>query len=286
MNKQNLNSHLTAINRSKLSYPTRILLKKNRLNGSILDFGCGFGKDVSDLQSKGYEICGFDPYYFPDYPKKKFDTIICHYVLNVVEREEQAKILFKISNLLKTGGKAYFTVRRDIKKNGYRQHYIHKKETYQTNVVLPFKSIFKNENMELYEYQHYCLLNRDNAEKSPFFANYEPKEQVGELATCFAFRDKFPVSKGHTLIVPKKVISNYFNLTFQEQSACWFLVNLIKGNIQEEFNPNGFNVGININETGGQTVKHCHIHVIPRYENDVEEPRGGVRGVIPSEKEY
>lgn len=286
MDKKNLNSHLTAIERSKLSYPTRLLLYKDCLKGFVLDFGCGFGKDVSDLKSKGYSVCGYDPYYFPNYPKEKFDTIYCNYVLNVLQREEQAKVLFEISKLLKIGGKAYFAVRRDIKKSGFRLHYIHKKNTYQTNVILPFKSLFENENMELYEYQHYCVLNQNDTEKSPFFSKHEPKEQVGELVTCFAFRDKFPVNKGHTLIVPKKVISNYFDLTFQEQSACWFLVNLIKKDIEKEFNPNGFNIGININQTAGQSVLHSHIHIIPRYKNDVKNPRGGIRGVIPSKRDY
>lgn len=222
MNELNLNSHLTAIERSQLSYPTRLLLKKNCLIGTILDFGCGFGKDVSDLKNKGYNVYGYDPYYSPKYPQGRFDTVYCNYVLNVLQKNEQAKVIFEISKLLKKGGKAYFAVRRDIKKSGFRLHYIHKQKTYQTNVILPFKTLFKNENMELYEYQNYCEINQNDSEKSPFFSAYEPKKQVGELATCFAFRDKFPVNKGHTLIVRKRVVSNYFNLIFQEQSACWF----------------------------------------------------------------
>ena len=63
-------------------------------------------------------------------------------------------------------------------------------------------------------------------------------------------------------------------------------VNRVKEKIQKIYNPNGYNVGININEAGGQTVPHVHIHLIPRYKDDVEDPRGGVRGVIPAKKEY
>ena len=283
---ENINSHLTAIERDKMSHPTRILLNKGELKGKVLDFGCGFGKDVEELQENEIDIEGYDPHYFPKFPSGKFDTIICHYVLNVIKNQEQAKVLFEVSNLLKPGGKAFFTVRRDIKKQGFREHFVHKKMTYQTNVLLPFKSYFKNDNMEIYEYQHYCLLNQNKADVSPFFEKLEPKEQVGELASCFAFRDKFPVSEGHTLVIPKRKVTNYFELSFKEQSACWFLVNLVKAELQKKYNPDGFNIGINVNQEAGQTVFHCHIHIIPRYKGDVENPRGGVRGVIDGKKEY
>ena len=286
MEKLNPNSHLTAKEREKLSYPSRILLNQNRIEGSVLDFGCGHGKDVEELKGKGIDISGYDPHYQPNFPTEKFDTIICHYVLNVIQKQEQAKVLYEISTLLKFGGKAYFSVRRDINKPGYRTHFIHKVKTYQTNVVLPFKTVFKNENVEIYEYQQYCFLNQNKPKVSPFFEKLEPKEQVGEIASCFAFRDKFPVSKGHTLVVPKRKVSNYFELSFKEQSACWFLVNLVKAELQKTYNPDGFNVGININEDAGQTVPHAHIHIIPRYNGDVENPRGGVRGVIPEKMSY
>jgi diadenosine tetraphosphate (Ap4A) HIT family hydrolase len=63
-------------------------------------------------------------------------------------------------------------------------------------------------------------------------------------------------------------------------------VNLIKADLQNKFNPDGYNIGINVNEAGGQTIPHVHIHIIPRYKGDVENPAGGVRGVIPGKKEY
>jgi diadenosine tetraphosphate (Ap4A) HIT family hydrolase len=283
---ENLNSHHTAKEREKMSFPTRILLERKLLHGKILDFGCGFGKDVEELNAKGIDIIGYDPYYQPDYPKKKFNTIICHYVLNVLKKQEQAKVLFEVSRLLKFGGKAYFSVRRDIKKQGFRTHFIHKVKTYQTNVVLPFKSVYKNENVEIYEYQHYCFLNQNKADVSPFFERLEPKEQVGELASCFAFKDKYPVSKGHSLIIPKRVVSSYFDLTFKEQSACWFLVNLVKAELQKTHQTDGFNIGINSGIAAGQTVMHCHIHIIPRYQGDIKNPRGGIRGIIPKKKDY
>jgi diadenosine tetraphosphate (Ap4A) HIT family hydrolase len=283
---ENLNSHRTAKERDKMSFPTRILLERDLIDGEVLDFGCGFGKDIEELKEKGIDITGYDPHYQPEYPEKQFDTIICHYVLNVLQKQDQAKVLFEVSRLLKFGGKAYFSVRRDIKNPGFRTHFVHKVKTYQTNVILPFKSVFKNENVEIYEYQHYCFLNQNNIEVSPFFEKLEPKEQVGEIASCFAFRDKYPVSKGHSLIIPKRVISNYFDLTFKEQSACWFLVNLVKAELQKTHQPDGFNIGINSGEAAGQTMPHCHIHIIPRYKGDMENPRGGVRGVIPEKRTY
>ena len=64
------------------------------------------------------------------------------------------------------------------------------------------------------------------------------------------------------------------------------MVNIVKEELQKEFNPDGFNIGININVDAGQTIHHCHIHIIPRYKGDVDEPRGGVRGVIPNKRNY
>jgi diadenosine tetraphosphate (Ap4A) HIT family hydrolase len=81
-------------------------------------------------------------------------------------------------------------------------------------------------------------------------------------------------------------VENYFDLTFREQSACIFMLNYVKELLQERFQPDGFNIGINIREAAGQTVPHAHIHLIPRYQEDVDKPEGGVRGVIPGKKMY
>lgn len=285
-NIQNPNSHLTAIERTSLSYPARILLNQDKITGKVLDFGCGIGKDVELLKNKGFDIIGYDPFYFPEFPKEKFDTILCFYVLNVLLPEEQAEVLMNVSNLLKPNGKAYFAVRRDIQYEGFRIHKVHKKETYQCLIKLPYSSIYKNENCEIYEYEHYTTLNKGNTKLSPFLVGEETRKLIVETASIFSFYDKFPVSKGHTLIVPKRLVSNYFDLNLKEQTACWIVANKVKKILQEKYNPEGFNVGININDVAGQTIWHCHIHIIPRYKGDVENPRGGIRGVIPSKKEY
>ena len=94
--QKNQFSHLTAIERNYLSFPAQFLLNQNLLQGKILDFGCGFGNDVKILHQKGCDITGYDPYYFPEYPDTKFDTIICFYVLNVLFTEEQTNVLMEI----------------------------------------------------------------------------------------------------------------------------------------------------------------------------------------------
>ena len=284
--KDNINSHLTAIERTSLSYPARILLNQKKIVGKVLDFGCGIGKDVELLKQKGFDIVGYDPFYFPEFPPEKFDTILCFYVLNVLLPEEQAEVLMNVSYLLKPNGKAYFAVRRDIQYEGFRIHKVHRKETYQCIIKLAYLSIFKNENCELYEYEHYTTLHKGKVDLSPFLVGEETRQLLVETATVFSIYDKFPVSEGHSLVVPKRLVSNYFDLTIKEQTASWIVANKVKAILQEKYNPDGFNVGININETAGQTISHCHIHIIPRYNGDVENPRGGIRGVILSKKEY
>jgi diadenosine tetraphosphate (Ap4A) HIT family hydrolase len=286
MTSHNHNSHLTAIERTALSYPARIVQKQHKLIGKILDFGCGIGKDVELLKQAGLDIEGYDPFYFPEFPTEKFDTIICFYVLNVLLPEEQAEVLMNVSLLLKPNGKAYFAVRRDIQYEGFRMHKLHKKETYQCLIKLAYLSIFKNENCEVYEYQPYTTLNKGNVRLSPFLDGTETRDLIVETATVFSFYDKFPVSKGHALVVPKRLVSNYFDLTLKEQMACWIVANKVKTILQEKHHPDGFNIGINVNAEAGQTVWHAHIHIIPRYKGDVENPRGGVRGVVLSKKEY
>lgn len=119
------------------------------------------------------------------------------------------------------------------------------------------------------------------------FCNLDPeREVILQTPLAFAIYDKFPVNPGHALIIPRKHFRDFFDLPFEDQSACLLLLNQVKEIISRQFNPSGFNVGINIGEAAGQTISHVHIHLIPRYEGDVENPRGGVRGVIPDRRSY
>jgi diadenosine tetraphosphate (Ap4A) HIT family hydrolase len=279
------NCHLTAKERDKLSFPANWLLRNKLLNGRILDFGCGFGSDVKYLKEIGNSIIGYDPYYLNKYPTEKFDTIFCIYVLNVLEQRYQAEVLMQVSELLKEGGKAFFAVRRDLKTEGFRIHKIYKKTTYQCNVLLPFKSIFLNEFCEIYEYQHFTSLER-NANACIFCKPTSKLKFITESATVYAVYDGYPVSRGHALIIPKRHISNYFDLTEHEQKACWLVVNHVKEIITNNFNPDGFNVGFNVNKAAGQSIFHVHIHIIPRYFGDVKNPRGGIRHVIGDKGNY
>lgn len=101
-----------------------------------------------------------------------------------------------------------------------------------------------------------------------------------------AIYDEFPVSPGHTLIVSQAHVFSWFDLSHDVQESALELINLVKEILDEKFHPDGYNIGINVGEAAGQSVPHCHIHIIPRYNGDVENPRGGVRGVIPSKQNY
>ena len=120
----------------------------------------------------------------------------------------------------------------------------------------------------------------------PFCSLSPSREIIKSTPLAYAIFDIFPVSKGHALIIPKNHCSDYFDLTKEEQSELWSLVNSVKEIVQNKYNPDGFNIGVNINESAGQTISHVHIHLIPRHIGDVDEPRGGVRGVIPEKRDY
>lgn len=273
-------SYLTAIARSKLSTPAQFLVDRQLLTGRILDFGCGWGNDVRILQQRGFEIDGYDPHYAPTVPTGKFDTIVCAYVLNVLLPTEQAEVLMNVAHLLKPGGRAYYAVRRDLKKQGFREHYVHKKPTYQCNVKLPFKSLRLTDYCEIYEYVHYN--HQRHSDRHCIFCNpHRTLTLLTESATAYAIFDGYPLSKGHVLIVPKRHTSNYFELPFKEQSACWLMANKVQKLLSVQFQPDGFNVGMNIDRAAGQTMNHATIHVIPRYHGDSYSRKSGIRSVIP-----
>lgn len=118
------------------------------------------------------------------------------------------------------------------------------------------------------------------------FCNIEKDRIVTENETAYAIYDGFPVNKGHMLIIPKKHIKDYFETSEQDKTGLWKLVDECKEIVDKKFNPDGYNIGINCGQAAGQTVMHLHIHLIPRYIGDIENPRGGVRGVIPDKRIY
>ena len=113
--------------------------------------------------------------------------------------------------------------------------------------------------------------------KPCIFCNYNEKEKVAENDLAFAIYDNFPVNEGHTLIIPKRHFSSFFEATEKEVLAIYDLIHKVKLILGEKYNPTGYNVGINIGEDAGQTIMHLHVHLIPRYKGDIENPKGGIR---------
>jgi diadenosine tetraphosphate (Ap4A) HIT family hydrolase len=118
------------------------------------------------------------------------------------------------------------------------------------------------------------------------FCDNEELEIIKETKHLVAFRDKFPVCPGHTLVVPRRHVSSFFEMTDDEKGEIFQLVDIIKDGLEIEFRPDGYNIGWNDGAAAGQTVFHFHLHIIPRYEGDVEDPRGGVRWVVSSRAKY
>ena len=107
---------------------------------------------------------------------------------------------------------------------------------------------------------------------------------ANELAV--AIRDSFPVSPGHTLVIPKRHVVSFFDITADEREAMLALLDSAKLALDAAFHPDGYNIGINDGEAAGQTVPHLHLHLIPRYAGDSEDPRGGVRWIFPQKAKY
>jgi ATP adenylyltransferase len=119
------------------------------------------------------------------------------------------------------------------------------------------------------------------------FCNIEPERVITENEYAYAIRDGFPVTNLHTLIIPKRHAETYFDMTVEEKLACDELLTRFRNEIVNiDSSVSGFNIGMNAGESAGQTIFHCHIHLIPRRDGDVDQPRGGVRGVIPNKQKY
>lgn len=115
----------------------------------------------------------------------------------------------------------------------------------------------------------------------------ESKERVIlENEFAFAVFDEFAVSKGHMLFMTKRHVKDFFGTTEEERTAIFELIDKAKKMIDDKYSPSGYNIGMNCGISAGQSVMHIHVHLIPRYDGDVENPRGGVRGVIPKKQNY
>ena len=119
------------------------------------------------------------------------------------------------------------------------------------------------------------------------FCNSEKSGCAHENELAYASYDSYPVSEYHCLIIPKRHIIDYFDLSNEELIACNKLIKIVKKEItNKDSSVKGFNLGTNIGKVSGQSILHCHFHLIPRREGDVENPQGGVRSVIPKKQHY
>ena len=114
----------------------------------------------------------------------------------------------------------------------------------------------------------------------------EKKNIVHENELFFSIYDNYPVNKGHILIIPKRHAESYFELSGNEKQALDDELMSMKTIIDKTYSPDGYNIGINNGQAAGQTIFHLHVHLIPRYLGDMKDPKGGVRGVIPSKQKY
>lgn len=118
------------------------------------------------------------------------------------------------------------------------------------------------------------------------FCDPEKLTILQETVLSRAFLDGYPVSAGHTLIVPRRHVASFFELTPEEQADLLRLASECKAALDREHAPAGYNLGLNDGRAAGQTVMHVHLHLIPRYEGDVADPRGGIRWVLPPKAPY
>ncbi len=112
------------------------------------------------------------------------------------------------------------------------------------------------------------------------------REVIQKSKHCYAIYDKYPVNPGHVLVISHRHVTDYFDLEDGEKAGLWKLVEEMRSFLDEKFHPDGFNVGFNVGKEAGQTIDHVHIHIIPRYSGDMDDPAGGVRHVIPEKGKY
>jgi diadenosine tetraphosphate (Ap4A) HIT family hydrolase len=118
------------------------------------------------------------------------------------------------------------------------------------------------------------------------FCFLDPTRRWLENEHAIAFPDAYPVTDGHTLVVPRKHVSSIYELNIDEQTAVWQLVAEVRESLLTGLKPDAFNIGLNDGFAAGQTVPHAHVHVIPRRAGDVPDPRGGVRWIIDDKANY
>lgn len=129
-------------------------------------------------------------------------------------------------------------------------------------------------------------MKKETNKNNCLFCSLREEDYILENELAFAKYDNYPVNKGHMLFMTKRHVCNFFETSSEERKAIFDLVDEAKKILDSRYNPDGYNIGMNCGETAGQTIMHIHVHLIPRYKGDVSNPKGGVRGVIPSKQKY
>ena len=119
-----------------------------------------------------------------------------------------------------------------------------------------------------------------------FFCNLDPSRIFIHNKHCIVIRDGFPISPGHTLVIPRRHVGSFFDLSAEERQALMALLDSAKQSLDAVYRPDAYNIGMNDGPAAGQTVPHVHVHLIPRYEGDRDDPRGGVRWIMPDKAKY
>jgi len=115
----------------------------------------------------------------------------------------------------------------------------------------------------------------------------QPDDRVlAQDAHGMVIRDAYPVSPGHTLVIPRRHVGSFFDLSAEERASLLTLLDEARRSIEVEHRPDGYNIGVNDGPAAGQTVPHLHVHLIPRYAGDRTDPRGGVRWIFPDKADY
>ena len=128
---------------------------------------------------------------------------------------------------------------------------------------------------------------KDTNTDCPFCQVLRDSRVIASNGVAYAIYDKFPVTEGHMLVIPVRHFADFFEISDSEHEAVFDLMKAMqKKLLDDDSRITGFNVGVNVGEVAGQTVPHCHIHLIPRRAGDTDRPRGGVRGIIPDKRSY
>jgi diadenosine tetraphosphate (Ap4A) HIT family hydrolase len=129
------------------------------------------------------------------------------------------------------------------------------------------------------------MMSNSTPRDCPFCA-LPPARIIQSNALALVIRDGYPVSPGHTLVIPRRHVSSLFDLDGRERNAMFDLLTVARRDLEAELGPAGYNIGINDGQAAGQTVQHLHVHLIPRFVGDRADPRGGVRWIFPEHADY